>query len=332
MSKWRQVSAIIMLSIYSMGLIPAQVFYESVQDAAFRRMEAVLYDEFNRAAFATEEEFFSVVGAGVIEEALVFWEQDEVFAKEEENVLSREEAKSRLEEAYGNFYLSHGVNSSLARSAEEARGDFLTQLRRELASLESETESVDEFTEKADKVFAYLAENCVLSRKKEIYQSDFSDERIFREALSAQSHWEDEIRGELEGIYRNELSIFVANKMYDTQSLRNEALENSATAIASQIAEETKQETTASMEQVFSDLEISKSIVEGDEIAYSWSDDFIAALEEANAKWDQAQVQLLQQRYEWENSAESMYFDGEEEWQKAYDLLWQKREEWQSLM
>lgn len=331
MSKWRQVSAIIMLSIYSVGLVPAQVFYDSGRDATLRRMETVLYEEFHKAAFDTEKEFFFVVGGGVMEEALVYWEQDEVFAKEDEEILSLEEAKSRLEEAYENFYLSHGVNAPLARSAQEARGDFLTQLRRELKALAEETESVGEFTEKADKVFSYLAENCVLWWKKDVSIEDFSGESIFRKALSASDHWENEIREELTSLYSAELALFAAPKIYDTQSLRNEALEGSATAIASQIAEETKAETTASLEQLFSRLETDPSVKGIDDLSSSWSEDFIAALEEVNTKWDRAQTQLLQQRFEWENTAEDLYRQGEEEWQRAYDLLWREREEWQTL-
>ena len=124
--------------------------------------------------------------------------------------------------------------------------------------------------------------------------------------------------------------------VYDQNSVKNEAAFRSAENTVQELASQVQAQTKEQMEKLFASLETeSLGFSENSDesvIKSSWIEKFKAEFERGIALWENAEVELLEQRTVWENQARQSFAESEESWKKAYQELKDKRQEWEKTI
>jgi hypothetical protein len=136
---------------------------------------------------------------------------------------------------------------------------------------------------------------------------------------------------ELDALFAQEESGFVARRLSDSYSLRRKSEQATAQAVVSRLILETKEQTAEGIRALEAGLQVQPDAPAGTaEIeAEAWQRSFAAALEAGLATWDAAEEKLLVERVEWETRAGRDYSDGERAWAAAYESLRTERARWE---
>ena len=142
---------------------------------------------------------------------------------------------------------------------------------------------------------------------------------------------DERIRAESRMLSKKEGSRLVVNFLRDKDSLRASGTEKAAVTIARDISERTSRENSESMESVFAELK--KNIegrTDGDVPAGELLKKFEDSFGRGIAKWEDAELEFLSDRAEWEKNAGEAFAEGHESWEKAFEELRSKRQEWET--
>lgn len=337
----RIISAILMM-FYVTSLLPAKEI-SSTLNASRQRMDYYL----EKAGTEYDEAGWEEKAVAGFEEALKYWEKESIYIEEndyEEYKKQKEDATLYLEMEKNKSYVewlcrkaavasASKVNNELAQKIKETRAEYNTDgfSLDEIASLRNEWNKksetiINEYLDKIDSEnLLQLTE--IKNRLTEKGVKGVNIEEIFE---NANVSTRNVVKLENEQLLKTEGNKLIVRFLEDRESIKAEKTKESAKIIAREISDKALTESNVAMDRLFSELE---KTVSGKNMAEADVSDLLANFKVVFNKglkvWEDAEIEFLKNRKEWENEAEKTFQNGEEKWQEAYNELRKKRTDWE---
>ncbi|MBO5236227.1 MAG: hypothetical protein J6B32_03835, partial [Spirochaetaceae bacterium] len=138
---------------------------------------------------------------------------------------------------------------------------------------------------------------------------------------------------EFQRIMEAEGNNILSEMLYDRNSLKYLSSKEAAQVIATQLAQEAKEESDLITQELFSMIDNEISNIQDNEIILhqeNWSEEFNHKLKEGLSKWEDAEKEFLLARNQWEIQGEETFLEGEKNWQTAYNQLRLERQQWEN--
>ena len=337
----RIISAILMM-FYVTSLLPAKEI-SSTLNASRQRMDYYL----EKAGAEYDEAGWEEKAAAGFEEALKYWEKESIYIEEndyEEYKKQKEDATLYLELEKNKSYVewlcrkaavasASKVNNELAQKIKETRATYNTDgySLEETSGLRNEWNKkleiiINEYLDKIDSEnLLQLTE--IKNRLTEKGVKGVNIEEIFE---NANVSTRNVVKLENEQLLKTEGNKLIVRFLEDRESIKAEKTKESAKIIAREISDKALTESNVSMDRLFSELE---KTVSGKNMEEADVSDLLANFKVVFNKglkvWEDAEIEFLKNRKEWENEAEKTFQNGEEKWQEAYNELRKKRTDWE---
>lgn len=337
----RIISAILMM-FYVTSLLPAKEI-SSTLNASRQRMDYYL----EKAGAEYDEAGWEEKAAAGFEEALKYWEKESIYIEEndyEEYKKQKEDATLYLELEKNKSYVewlcrkaavasASKVNNELAQKIKETRATYNTDgySLEETSVLRNEWNKkleiiINEYLDKIDSEnLLQLTE--IKNRLTEKGVKGVNIEEIFE---NANVSIRNVVKLENEQLLKTEENKLIVRFLEDRESIKAEKTKESAKIIAREISDKALTESNVAMDRLFSELE---KTVSGKNMGEADVSDLLANFKVVFNKglkvWEDAEIEFLKNRKEWENEAEKTFQNGEEKWQEAYNELRKKRTDWE---
>jgi hypothetical protein len=141
------------------------------------------------------------------------------------------------------------------------------------------------------------------------------------------------LRNESNTLVYRERNKYISDILFDTNSLRYESEQGSASAISEKILEDTNKVLDEASDKIGTyDTAVPEgaSPLEIKELGNAWEKEIKALLEKGLLQWQDAQDALMKKYLGWRNTSKESFEAGEAEWADAFDSLAQARKQWQS--
>ncbi|WP_191015135.1 hypothetical protein [Treponema zioleckii] len=339
----RKLGATITLCIYITAMAPAQVLTDKMGAGKARLDHYIDRAEKEKDGRAWEE----LVAEGVLE-AVRAWERENAYLKENAPEMYEKERESALT-YYETLKTKRYVEWAIERYSAERESRALSGLKAELREAARDFGTAGYDLQEASRIegdWAKRAEAIINDYIGEQETENFLsmpeitarledtglDDGWMRSFAEETRNLTDErIRAESRMLSKKEGSRLVVNFLRDKDSLRASGTEKAAATIARDISERTSRENSESMESVFAELK--KNIegrTDGDVPAGELLKKFEDSFGRGIAKWEDAELEFLSDRAEWEKNAGEAFAEGHESWEKAFEELRSKRQEWET--
>lgn len=337
----RIISAILMM-FYVTSLLPAKEI-SSTLNASRQRMDYYL----EKAGAECDEAGWEEKAVAGFEEALKYWEKESIYIEEndyEEYKKQKEDATLYLELEKNKSYVewlcrkaavasASKVNNELAQKIKETRATYNTDgySLEETSGLRNEWNKkleiiINEYLDKIDSEnLLQLTE--IKNRLAEKGVKGVNIEEIFE---NTNVSTRNVVKLENEQLLKTEGNKLIVRFLEDRESIKAEKTKESAKIIAREISDKALTESNVAMDRLFSELEKTASGKNMEEADVS---DLLANFKVVFNKglkvWEDAEIEFLKNRKEWENEAEKTFQNGKEKWQEAYNELRKKRTDWE---
>ncbi|MBO5137401.1 MAG: hypothetical protein J6B81_02765 [Spirochaetaceae bacterium] len=351
MTNWKRIVAVLVATIQLLLIVPAQELYISKQQGLLQ-----LNTYLDRAALETSQARWQMLADEGFLVALATWENATLLEKERD-LESWQQKKTEVE--------SNFRQQKEYRYAKWLLEQFLLQHRnqdaQELSMLLNEYEQQWQYTasdgNKSRQILIedaneakkqwnnFVAEQDEVAKWWQKVSVEMEDlENVISEVnldyetkrnlvVAAAATSKSILETEFQMVLEKEQNKLLGNLLYDRGSLKRLSATQAAEVIALQLAQEARAESTRATNQVLSKLDTELENNETEDIYLTqekWLEEFRAKMEDALAKWEEAEIQFLASRTQWEQEASQVYLESEEAWLKSYETLRQARKDWEN--
>ena len=327
--------------IYCLTLIPAQEF--SNLAAGKQRLDFYL-DKAGQENL--ENNWLEVAEEGIIS-AMELWENENAYLKDidsGEYETLKKNARIYYETLKTEKYVDWIVNYFAREQKAQSFAELKKQIQNEITTFDVSSyslseasvlfndldKSTKEITQKYIENFDinngfYYSELSV--RLAETGLSDDQKERLIQEMSE---NVNESLSAESEMLSEKEGSRFLLRFLKDENSLRAKNAGEAASIVAKDLAENAYKETSEEMEILFSQLKKDIESSGTNEVSSeSILEQFQNVMKRGLAKWEEAELEFLTDRADWEKNAGLVYQQGNEIWDAAFAELQLKKVEWQ---
>ncbi|MEE1211503.1 MAG: hypothetical protein UHO11_03310, partial [Treponema sp.] len=321
-----------------MQIVPA-VEYKSTMERSRARLDYYI----EKAVGATDEQSWEENAERSIEQAIKEWETENLAEKEtdpEGYEKKQKELRTYLELEKESKYVEWLTGRFAEKAGKEVLKELKAELKAAIRGYSVEGYGADE-AEKLQKDIKLKTEE-IIERYIEEYESRYGiknlelaarikEKGIREEAVrdGKECLEKEEVITEARMLARAEGSRLVARFQSDTKSLRAEKSEKAAGVIAGRIAEKAAKESNEKIDELLTKIET--NLETGEKEGYSNEGLLMQFQEVFNrglSAWEEAELEFLTNRAEWEKEAEEAYNTSEKVWTEAYSELQKKRTEW----